>query len=1165
MSVLRELKYRILLGIILTAVLGFAQGNFSNFQTKKIALSDSVQLDSLSIIPNSLIIPLDSSGYEIDYFKGFIKFYNPSSDSISVSYKTFPLNFTSVVQQRSPFDNQQQKKKTILTKNPYSFGSQELSRNDLFGSSSLQKGGSISRGVNLGNTRDLSVNSNLNLQLSGTFQGVEILASVTDNNIPIQPQGNTQTLQDFDKVFIQFSKDGHKLLAGDFQTIEKDDIFLKYNKKAQGLSYSGKYDTRLFGKKAVLDVKTDVALSRGKFNRQSILGIEGNQGPYQLVGAENERFIIILSGTERVYIDGKLLSRGMDGDYIIDYNTAEITFTTNQLITKDKRIIVEFQYSDQNYGRSLFTSSNNIKNEKGNFFVNFYSEQDMRFQQLQQTLSNEQLDILSAVGDSLQFAVSPRIDTVEFTNTQVLYKQSDTIIDAVTYSYFEYSTDPDSAIYALGFSNVGDGNGNYIQATSTANGRVFEWVAPIGGLKQGNYEPVTQLIAPKQQQMLTLGGNYKLNKKNTLFVEAAFSNQNQNLFSDKNKEDDQGLAIKTSLKRNLTIKAKSKDGNPKIWKYSNNFNYQIINKNFRTIERFRSVEFSRDFNIGSVNPNTTEQTFGWDWAQNLNGKKAAGLNVSYIDRRNEYFGFKSALSLDKPLWKGANINGTGSYLQSEGQVQGSEFIRHLFTLTQKVNKTVSIKIWEEEEFNPIKNLEPDTLASNSFRYTVLGSEINFAKSDKITFNINGNQRLDWLPNNNQLQKVTTANNAGAKFNYNGRRGSKFFWSSTFRELTINNSELVNQDPENTFLNRIDYKFQLWKGMVNSSSFFEIASGSELRRQFQYIEVNPGQGIYTWIDYNNDSIQDLNEFEVAQFVDQANYVRVFLPTTDFIKTYTNQFNQSLNINPAKYFKRDKKFKKFLTRFNNQFLMKLNQKISKDQSRIIQVPFQGNLNDTNLISVSSSLRNTIYFNRSNPIYGINYTVRTNQSKNLLTSGFEARDLLSNAVDFRWNIVKTFTFRNKAEISTKGRSSELFSANDYQIEIYNLEPKLSYQKGSRFRTSLNSEIKNKSNLPEFGGEFTQFRKIGIELNYNLISKGRFTAGTDYISTTFSGDQEGSSPLLFDMLEGFQIGTNYTWNASFQRSFKNNLQLSLRYEGRASEAARTVHTGNMTVQLMF
>ena len=138
----------------------------------------------------------------------------------------------------------------------------------------------------------------MNLKLAGTFQGIEILASITDNNIPIQPQGNTQTLQDFDKVFIQFSKDGHRLIAGDFQTKESNDIFLKYNKKAQGLSYTGKYASKLFKQPAALNIKSDVALSRGKFNRQSILGVEGNQGPYQLFGAENERFIIVLSGTE---------------------------------------------------------------------------------------------------------------------------------------------------------------------------------------------------------------------------------------------------------------------------------------------------------------------------------------------------------------------------------------------------------------------------------------------------------------------------------------------------------------------------------------------------------------------------------------------------------------------------------------------------------------------------------------------------------------------------------------------------------------------------------------------------------------------------------------------------------------------------------------------------
>jgi hypothetical protein len=136
-----------------------------------------------------------------------------------------------------------------------------------------------------------------------------------------------------------------------------------------------------------------------------------------------------------------------------------------------------------------------------------------------------------------------------------------------------------------------------------------------------------------------------------------------------------------------------------------------------------------------------------------------------------------------------------------------------------------------------------------------------------------------------------------------------------------------------------------------------------------------------------------------------------------------------------------------------------------------------------------------------------------------------------------------------------------------MYSLEPKISYQKGANFRTSLKSSLKNKTNQPQFGGEFTQFRKFGIETTYTMVSKGRMTAGLDFVSTTFNGESltGNSSPLSFDMLEGFQIGTNYTWKTTYQRSFKNNLQLSVRYEGRTSETSKVVHTGNMQVQLMF
>ncbi|MDD5571907.1 MAG: hypothetical protein PHD97_12225, partial [Bacteroidales bacterium] len=329
----------------------------SNFRTSNIIASkDTIQIDTLSIVPNTVFLfdsagnAVDTSLYKIDYPNSKIIFnskFKIQNSKFKISYRVFPYLFTKPYFHKNPQKIQSDKKGYY---NELSFSSEKSSTDDIFKTGALNKNGSISRGVSFGNNQDVVVNSNLNMQLSGKLsENIDIVAAISDNNIPIQPEGNTQQLQEFDKVFIELSNENFKLTAGDFEMKRPESYFMNFNKKVQGLSFGTNNNLSKNKKDSPLNLKTfaSAAVSKGKYARNSFNGIERNQGPYKLKGANNELFIVVLSGTEKVYIDGVLIKRGQEFDYIIDYNTAEIIFTPKQLITKDSRILVEFEYSDK--------------------------------------------------------------------------------------------------------------------------------------------------------------------------------------------------------------------------------------------------------------------------------------------------------------------------------------------------------------------------------------------------------------------------------------------------------------------------------------------------------------------------------------------------------------------------------------------------------------------------------------------------------------------------------------------------------------------------------------------------------------------------------------------------------------------------------------------------
>lgn len=504
---------------------------------------DTVRLDTLSIAPGSLTLwkgeeRVSHTLYELDPWKGLLlRKTGAPVDTLIARYRALPSLLA------GPFHH----KDTSLLRqvpgdkpDPFRYIPGKGTK-DPFGISGLNKSGSISRGVLFGNNQDLSVNSSLNLELSGRLTDkIGVLASITDNSIPVQAGGNTAELQDFDRVFIKLFDDRQELIAGDLVLQRPNSHFITYMKKTKGISYT----TRLgadTAKGAILGV--GAAISKGKFARNVIQGVEGIQGPYRLTAEDAGTFLIVLSGTERVYIDGQLLLRGQENDYVIDYNTAQVTFTARRLITKDRRITVEFQYSDKNYARSLARVTSDIKLGRTDLHANLYTEQDHKNQSLQQSLSDEEKQVLAAAGDDPSLAVVPGIDTVAFSNDEILYR----ITDSLGYqSVLVYSTDPEVARYRVSFSLVGAGRGDYVQSGFTPLGRTFQWVEPqvIGGIlvHQGEYAPVRVLIAPRAQQVASIGAEHRIASESKVWGEVAWSNDDRNTFSTVDDADDQGWA-----------------------------------------------------------------------------------------------------------------------------------------------------------------------------------------------------------------------------------------------------------------------------------------------------------------------------------------------------------------------------------------------------------------------------------------------------------------------------------------------------------------------------------------------------------------------------------------------------------------------------------------------
>lgn len=1026
----------------------------------------------------------------------------------------------------------------------------------LIDSKSLDYNGSFSRGFSVGNAQSLVPNSKFDIQLNGELaEGIKINAAISDENIPIQAEGNTQVLQEFDRVFINLSKNRTQVMAGDYVLPKPNSYFMNYFKKLKGL---GAYTEIKQGNN---EIKTgvNVANSRGKFARQTLANKEGNQGPYKLTGNNNERFIIVLSGTEKIYFNGELLKRGQEYDYVIDYNLAEIIFSPNRLIARETRIIMEFEYTDINYYRTLYTINTNYIKKNTDINFNFYSEQDSKKSPSQIDLDSTAISILEKSGDESSMYGIP--STRQLNNddvNNVRYEQVENPnfpTDNIKY-FLVFNTDINKAQYTASFSEVGKNKGSYqIDQSQSLNGRVYKFV----GKNNGNYEPILQLIPPEKKQMMNLSIAQKIGKHHQLYGDFSSSHFDKNTFSLNGNDDDNGLAAYLKIEGSPILSKNKKDSTTLYY----NVSVENANKNFKPLNQYRKAEFIRDWNYKPSDKGELENIMRTQVGIVRNKNKILfGFNELKVGRIYKGQNF----NIDFLLYhKGLELKGSPSLTTTSEQRLSSNFLRPNFVLSQLLGKKIKVGVELESETNKITDQIFLKLDSTSYSFYLVKNFIEYAREENINYRLSYNKRNDLFSFANELTKAINIDEIEFNARLQASKTSSFNSSLKVRNFQVERNDLVkNEKSKLTILGSIDHSMSIIKKALTSTTSYQINSGQESKLEYVFQKVENLRGDYIYVGSDSATVKNINDFRFDPSNPLASYVRFLIPNNEFTTTNNIFLNHSLRIEPSKYYARDtirlSKIKSFINRISNLTTLRLANKTMSDSESFNVFDFD--TRDSSLVSYIKNISSSFFFNRGNPKYDLTYTIRDNGNKNNQINGFESRTLKESDLKVRLNYKKNTDFNFSYIFGNKSFANKLFTNRNFIIDIAKYNAEISHRYGTKMR--INFKYSYITNFQTINDKESALKNdFTLTVNRRSSNLSSIDGSISFVKIKYTG--KIGSLIEYDLLEGLRDGSNYLWNINFTRRLNQLIDLTVSYEGRKTGNNNTIYVGRIQAKATF
>jgi hypothetical protein len=1135
------LRYALLLLVLWS---GLAAQDATHFRTKWFHVSEpTLELDSALVLragiqvslPDGQLLP--DSCYQLTG-RAMLEWLCPiNADSVQVTYpiirlftgqRFFRKDTTLIVSDR------------VVDPRLYDLGADRKSGQSFEPFSGLNKSGSLSRAITVGNSQDAVLNSNLNLQLSGDLgENTTIRASITDNSLPIQPDGSTQNLREFDRVYLELDNQQFgRLRAGDFNIERKPSYFLQFDKRVSGAGIEvAPFDVG----KGTMRVEAVGSLARGKFARNQFQGIEGNQGPYKLQGNAGELFIIIISGSERVYIDGILMKRGQEYDYIMDYNTGELTFTALRPITKDRRISIEFQYTEQQYLRTLGYGQVDWKSARWRHTARIYSEQDNPNQPIRESFSEAQRRALANAGNDPERAFVPGFAPQDFDPERPLYRITDSLgVDTV----FVYSVNPNEQLFQVNFTFIGPNQGDYVlDQTAGANGRIFKWVPPVNGVPQGQYRPIRRLPLPNQLQVMTYEIGYQMDTLNQIGLELATSRNVVNRFSEMPDPDERGWSGRLGY---------SGGAQWNRWKLDAAASYELVSDAFETVERIRDIEFQRDWNLTSAI--LSEQQLGEVF---LNLSNDSGLTTGYgfqfFQNGSSYTGSRHRLR-GQWLTTKTDARWNASYLTSADSTRETQFFRQISRAAHFLQPNWWVGVESEAEHN----LQSGTQITGLSYWFLEGTVFTGIGDTTAAFIEMGYfRRNDDTLRFQSFDQEALAQGVRMRTQFKSKQVGHFEMLAAYRTLQI-----TDEQRQDNITGRLRYNHRFFRNLLTINTFYEAGIGSEPVRNITYIRVPTGTGTHTWIDYNDNGIPELDEFEPARFQDEANFVKTFLLTNDFQRTSRLKTGASAGINPKSALRGNSAASKLARRFSTLTNYQAEQQNLLTGIRNGLNPFDVPEFDSLVVAGVRSFRNSVFFNRGVLKFGGDYTYQNNATSNLLSFGVEAVQLEEHLINLRYQFREAYQLRGMGRIAEKRNETPGFVTRNYELAIREYQQALVWQPGQRLKLTADYHLSGKVNRGD-SGESLIAHQTGLEFQFNDPQSVTAEVRVDYINNNFSGQEQ--SPVAFEMLNGLRPGSNTVWRTGIQKTINNYLQFSLQYEGRTAPGRPTIHLGSLQVKALF